>query len=282
MTIREINETIEEGESLKVIALSYGEIASAKIRKIRAAVERNRLFLDEIAEVYRTVKQHAVSKKIFAKRNKPMVSILLTSNYGFYGSIDTEVIRLFLETTPKFATDRIVVGKTGQAYLKAMQYFNIYQSITLQNDLPQEEELRQLNLLIRDYNRVLVFYPQFRTLLVQKPTVSDITQSSLGQISENQVQTTSYVIFEPELEKILGFFDSQIITLLLEQTFFEAELARTGSRILAMDQAQMEADRFIKQQKQFKAHTKRMIDGTRLLESMASVAAVNKSILSKI
>lgn len=276
MTIREINETIEEGQSLKTIALSYVELASVKIRKIRAAVERNRLFFDEIAEVYRIIRQQAIAKKVFLRKTKPVVSVLLTSNYGFYGNIDTEVVRLFFETTPKFKTDRVVIGKTGLAYLKAMRYFHPYEPIVFRQDSPNANELKAFNAAIRNYNQVLVFYPELRTLLIQKPAVADITQTYRQEFNQTSVPAGSYVIFEPELRKILEFFDSQIISLLLEQTFFEAELARTGARIIAMDQAQTEADRYLETQKQLKTHVQRMIQNARLLENLTSVMAVRK------
>ena len=276
MTIREINETIEEGESLKTIALVFVELASVKIRKIRAEVEQNRLFFDEIAQVYRTVRQQAVSKKVSVKKTKPAVSILLTSNYGFYGNIDIEVVRLFLETTPKFPTDRVIIGRTGQAYLKAMRYFNPYEPLVFKNDLPNPNELKALNAAIRNYSQILVFYPELHTLLVQKPAVTDITQTYRQEFNQTSVPAGSYVIFEPELEKILEFFNDQIISLLLEQTFFEAELARTGARIIAMDQAQTEAGRYLETQKQLKAHIQRMIQNTRLLENLNSMMAVRK------
>lgn len=276
MTIREINETIEEGDSLKTIALSYVELASVKIRKIRAAVEQNRLFFDEIAQVYRLVRQQAILKRVSIKKTKPAVSILLTSNYGFYGNIDTEVVRLFMETTPKFPTDRVVVGKTGQAYLKAMRYFSRYEPVAFKNDLPNSNELKALNAAIKNYSQILVFYPELRTLLIQKPAVTDITQTYRQELNQTTEPKGSYVIFEPELEKILEFFNDQIISLLLEQTFFEAELARTGARIIAMDQAQTEAGRYLETQKQLKTHIQRMIQNTRLLENLTSVMAVRK------
>ena len=48
MTIKEIEENLEEGESLKAMAQAFSEIANLKIKRIRNAVERNRLFYDEI------------------------------------------------------------------------------------------------------------------------------------------------------------------------------------------------------------------------------------------
>ena len=160
MTIREINQAIEEGQSLKLIAQAYGEIATLKIRKIRAAVEKNRLFFNEIAQVFRIVKLQAGFKKVAIQKSRKTVSIMLTSNFRFYGSIDTDVIHFFLENTPKLPTERIVIGKTGNHYLKVMNYFNTYQSIEFGGDLPTAAELASLGQIIKDFQRVLVFYPR--------------------------------------------------------------------------------------------------------------------------
>ena len=275
MSIKDYNKAIEEGESLKEIALSYGEIASNRIKKIKFEVERNRLFFNEIANIYNVVQQQAKLKKVSLKKDKKTISVLLSSNYRFYGNIDNEVIHSFLEQTPKLPTDRIVVGKTAQVFLKSMNYFNNYKSLEFKNDLPSADELLSLTQLTKDYSQVLVFYPQLSTLLVQKPVVSDITQSSLKNSTSVGL---SYVIFEPELTKILQFFDSSIISLLLEQTFFEAELSRTASRILSMDHAQIEANRFIETQRQLKAHAQRSLENIRLLESLTSIMALRKDI----
>lgn len=277
MTIRDINQVMEEGISLKQIAQAYGEIASLKIRKIRSEVERNRSFFSEISTVYKIVKQAAAKKKADTKPKKT-ISILLTSNYRFFGNIDSEVIRLFLINTAKIATDRLVIGKTGQEYLKAMRYFNTCQPIKLKDDLPAKNELNSLSLEIKDYSQVLVFYPQLATLLIQKPVMADITQSQ-ESLFDKQADTEisgPYVIFEPEIAKMVRFFDSQIILLLLEQTFFEAELARTASRLISMDQAQQDANNFIKQQTILKAHLLREIQNIKLLENLAAVKAVRK------
>lgn len=275
MTIREINELIETSSSLKSIAQAYGEIALLKIKKIRAAVERNRQFFQEIAGVYRIVRTQAVLKKIILPKKKKTVSILLTSNYRFYGSIDAQVTASFLETTPRFATDRIVVGKTGNEYLKAMRYFHQYTYIELRSDLPNAAELADLTNLTRQYSQIIVFYPQLSTILVQQPKVLDITQfSTLGPNQTGQIE--QYVIFEPEIDKIIEFFENQINTLLLEQTFFESELARTGSRILAMDQGQIEANKFIAKTRQLLAKTKRGIEGNRMLENISTFLFLKK------
>ncbi len=279
MTIRDCNTLIEEGVSLKQIAQAYGEIASLKVRKIRVEVEKNRAFFNEISKVYQIVKQQAAAKKIAINKPKKTLSIVLTSNYRFYGGIDSQVLRHFIINTAKIATDRLVIGKTGHEYLKAMRYFNTYQQAETSKDLPSFQELNKLSPIIKNYSQVLVFYPQLITLLNQKPVITDITelpqQDLFGEQPDKKL-VASYVIFEPELKNIVEFFDSQIILLLLEQTFFESELARTASRLLAMDHAQVEANNFIKEQKMNKAHLIRGIENVQLLESVAALRVTRK------
>ena len=44
MTIKEIDQYLEEGNSLKQIAQAYSEIANQKLKRIRSEVERNSVF----------------------------------------------------------------------------------------------------------------------------------------------------------------------------------------------------------------------------------------------
>ena len=62
MTIREIDQLIEEVNSLKVLTQAFGEIASIKLTRIRSQVERNRLFFAEIAQIFKIVKNYGAKK----------------------------------------------------------------------------------------------------------------------------------------------------------------------------------------------------------------------------
>lgn len=281
MTIRQIDEIIDEGRSLKLIAQVYSEISFSKLKKIRGEVERNRDFFNEISQIYHLVKNIASRKKIAVAKKKKTVSLLLTSNYGFYGNINSKLIPFFMINTTKIDTDRIVIGKAATEHFKAIRYFHAYKSLILKGDLPTPEELNNLSLQIKDYNQVLVFYPLFKSVLVQDPMVKDITetQAEASQKTDPLLDLNQYpFIFEPELNKILEFFDSQIAILLLEQTFLEAELARTASRLISMDQAQTEANKFIKEQEKIRAYAKRSIENNRILENLASMAAFKKEL----
>lgn len=275
MTIREINELIDEGKSLKAIAQAYGEIANIKIKKIKLQVERNRLFFDEISKVYAMVK--ALASKIGVSFSKPKkrLDLLITSNHRFYGNINSALINFFVESKRETGTDILILGKSGIEFFKATKFFTNYETILLKDDMPQTSELLNLVIKISDYNQVLVFYSKLKSLLVQEPIFKDLTATSLI-LQGFPKDFNIHFIFEPELPKILSFFDSQILTLLLEQIFLESEVARTASRFISMDQAEAEANKFIKEYQILKNYTLRNLQGVKILENFATLFATQK------
>lgn len=283
MTIRQIDERLEEGQSLKLIAQAYSEIANLKIKRIRAAVERNRLFFDEILRVYGTVKAFAIKKKIVQIKSKKRLCILLTSNYRFYGNINSSLIKYFLGSVLSrefLDVDKIILGKGGIDFFQTTKILPKYQEVILKEDMPTPSELLSLVNLSSDYNQVLVFHSKLKTLLMQQATTTDITAASLYlqrlQIKSLKGEDTLHFIFEPELPKILNFFDNQILILLLEQTFLESELSRTASRFISMDDAEKQANKFTKQFEKLKALNLRSFENNKILENYASLKATEK------
>lgn len=309
MTIQEIEKLIIEGHSLKTIAVAYSEIAHLKIKKIRAEVERNRLFFDSIAKIYGIVKGYAISKGVTLQKPKKRLHILITSNYKFYGNINLSLINYFLGSTHELRdTDTIVIGRGAVDYFKAINILPNYKQVLLQKDIPNSEELKNLSSNVSEYNQVLVFYSKLKSLLVQRATFTDLTATSfyLQQKTSSaylqQKTSSAYVrkgeknsaftakqegtftaqqessafIFEPELPKLLSFFENQIMALLLEQTFLESELSRTASRFISMDQAQTEADKFIKIYAVMKGYTQRSIENMKILDNYATLTAARK------
>lgn len=284
MTIKEIEAALEEGDSLKSIAQAFSDIADLKIKRIRNSVERNRLFFDEIATVYATVKAVAIKKKAAYVKPKAKLCLLLTSNNRFYGAINSSLIKYFIGSTRQLpAADKIILGQGGIDYFRAFKVFPKLYELTLKDDLPTSLELAHLAQACADYNQVLVFHAKFKSLLTQQATFTDITQISfylnefrIKSLAGGPAKFVFDFIFEPELIKILKFFDSQILTLLLEQTFLESELSRTASRFIYMDQAEGEANKFIKQYQALKASAKAGFVNNAILENYASMMAVRK------
>lgn len=298
----QIQQNIDEGIALKQVAQTFTEIAAIRLKRIRSGIENNRNFVNNISGLFHTVKSIAVKRENISEtaqrviqKNGQTISLLITSNYRFYGDINKQLIEEFMLSTGNLATARMVVGKVGVEYLKASNYPHPYDAVLLKADMPQEEDIALLISKISNYQQVLVFHSRFKTALTQIPAVSDITQTAqkttrLGEA--DNISSGSFVpglkalmspssnltdeapldfILEPEIEKMLTFFDNQIITLLLEATFLEAELSRTAARLISMDQAQSNANEFLKQQRIQLSVAKRSVDNERIIETFANL-----------
>src|SRR3989344_4043467 len=142
MTTKQIYESIDEGNSLKDIAQAYSEIASIKLKRIRSEVERNRDFFSDITAIYKLVKFVAALKGItLGRKPKAVVSVVLTSNYRFYGNINNDLVRFFKVKSATMLTDRIIIGRTGSETLRSSGYSHSYQTVFFKKDLPSDLEM---------------------------------------------------------------------------------------------------------------------------------------------
>ena len=170
----------------------------------------------------------------------------------------------------------MVIGQTGIEYLNSFGLKGGFQEIRLQKDYPNRQEVSQLVEKTKSYDRVLVYFPSFVTLLTQKVGLLDITQppASKGGIKALEEEKIVY-IFEPELEKILVFFEKQIRSLLFVRSILESELSRTAARLLSMNNAQQRAEDLVKTKKRQLTQASRSVSNARLLETFSGISMWN-------
>ncbi len=267
MTIKEINEAIDEGEALKTIAAAYTEISSLRLKRIRHEVIRTRAFFVEVLNIYAMLKHVAAKKTVTPELQGKTASIVLTSNNRFYGHIESDLINFFLNQKLTKG-DIFVVGSSGKETFGSVKL--PFKSIIFKDDVPNAVELKFVVNLIKNYQAVFVYFARFKSVLKQIPTVVDITQSQAQAAEQSEMIEEAY-IFEPEVNKILQFFDSQLKQVLIEQTFLETELARTSSKLISMDQAQDNADQFLKQQKQLLTGARMSLQNSQILETISNL-----------
>lgn len=270
-SIKQIQSQLIEAENLKIVAAAYTEIAAQKLQKIRAGIERNRKFFTEISGIAHIVNVASHQKHITVPFKKAgAVSLIITSNHHFFGDIEDKLIKFFMTNTQQFQTDRILVGATAINYFKTLNYPHQYKTFMPKEDLPTYQELKALTSEISTYQQISVYYSRMQSVVIQAPHVVDLVQKPPEAYIAKKGEILTY-IFEPELKKMLDFFDDQVVSLLLEQTFLESELARTASRLMSMDKAQINAEEVLDQQKLLLGQAKKTAINMSLLETSASL-----------
>lgn len=272
--LKRIKEDIFTTQSIELITEALGDIATAKLKKTRSSIQHTVYYFQEVSTLYRTVKSIYLRsyprKKLPAKKtNGRTISILLSANSGLYGGLDSEITKFFIENNRTIDSDLLVVGKFGDGLLKVSSFNRQYNKIFFKKDSPNLVELQNLARLIFYHERILVYYSKFHTLLSQKPFISDISTSYLEDY--DQIKAPFHYILEPEVGKILAFFDSQITFLLLQSIFLEVDLSRLAARMVSMNHAQENAEKILNIEKKHLLKAKKDLLNLRILENFNSM-----------
>lgn len=247
---RRLKDDIDVNQNLKMLTQAYQEHAIEQINFARYSVISSREFSQELEEIFFNVKTsyrtflQALSKKnkngnLFMNKKDKEVIVLVTSNNKFYGDIIAKLWHAFyarVKKTDLAKTDLIIVGKQGKNFIEQSDLPKEYGYLEIPDTNFNLEMLKPLIGMILPYEKITVFYGKFNNIISQEPIEASLS-GDFPQEQQTTEQKKSF-LFEPSIEHILSFFESQILSLLFDQTMHEARLARFASRIKAMEIAQ--------------------------------------------
>src|SRR5205823_80149 len=132
------------------------------------------------------------------------------------------------------------------------------------------EHIKQLMKKFLQYEKVYVYYGKFGNVVRQSPISTSITGEDIFETETvTQVPREDRFIFEPTLEKIFHFFETQIIANLFSQTLLENQLARHASRVNAMEEALIHIEEESKRLNQVKTRIKHLLQNKKQLETIS-------------
>lgn len=285
-----ILENLEALNSLKDLAESYEEIAVVRMQKIKNSVLNARDFLAELSDVFVDLKSsyNREMMELISKRKKGDKTILpllrtngktlmvyLASNGRLYGSVTQKTYRLFvanLKETDQAKTDILIIGSAGKEMFESsgnVRPFTFFDIPDVGVDLAHIKGLMKKFL---QYDKVQVYYGKFDNVVNQTPIGTSITGDNIfeSEVIET-VNREDKFIFEPILEKIFYFFETQIIANLFSQTLLENQLARHASRVNAMEEALGHIEEESKKLLAAKNQLKHQMQNKKQLETLSGV-----------
>lgn len=239
MNIKDINGQLEELDSLSILVESYQEIAASRMRRTRVSVLQTRDFLLGLLRVFGKVKSSyknqvaKLLKKGEIKSLEKTAHVLVSANTGLYGDIVGQTFKLFMEHVRNSQGEAVIIGRRGYLLFQqekvrpAHVYFDFPDhTVDLKLFIPIAQHLAQ-------FDNVFVYYGRFENLIKQTATVSSVSGDVL--LAKQEVGVSVKYIFEPSVEKLLGFFKKELATNLFEQVLFESQLAKFASRMVSLD-----------------------------------------------
>lgn len=252
-----IQQEIDFTKSFSLIVEAYQEIAVMKMRRVRNSVLATRDYLSRLSEVFlelkrakemqkkqllekkvkRTTKEQGTDKKL-----DRTVSVLLSANTTLYGDLLERIFQLFLKDIKKGETDLIIVGRVGKRLYDEQDHKRPYLYFELPDVEITLESLKPVIFHLVKYEKIMVYYGKFESVVTQVETVSNITGDE-PFITRTELQEVPKALikylFEPDLDALLAFFEDLIASSLFRQTVHETQLARWASRIMSMEKAQV-------------------------------------------
>lgn len=195
--------------------------------------------------------------------------VYLSANSGLFSKILERTYHEFIayldqhkEATP------IIIGEYGKNLFLNEHPDWPYVFYPITEGKSDDSSLKKITEDLSLYSSVVIFYAKFETMASQTTTVLDVSgqeetninPDTIGQSSQpaqNIPSPTVHYLFEPSLEKIILFFESEIFFGIIQQTVTESELARYASRITTLDMARENIDQQLKAinlEKRFATH----------------------------
>lgn len=250
MSKRKITKEIQLVQNFKSLATAYQEISQYKMRLTRDSILKNREFLEEISEIFFDVKlsyisilalllrhhrKNGILQFAGIEKNGKKIAVLVTANAKHYGTIVTRVFDTFFTEIQKQPCDIFILGKVGRALFDAKQTGRDYAYFEIPDTDSTVDTLAPLIEHLLPYEKVIVYYGKFLNVLSQTPVAVNISGDK--PLEEKTLQEHAFTyLFEPHVEEILHFFQTQVFTSLFNQSVHEGELARHASRITSMEE----------------------------------------------
>ena len=251
-----VQEDIEALNSLKDLAESYEEIAVIRMQKLKDSVLITREFLMALSDVYvdlkssykrevqdlmKRIKKGEKTLPSGLQKNGKTLLVYLSSNGKLYGSVTQKTYRLFMDDLkkPEFAnSDIAIIGAAGKEMFDGSSQKRKYTYFELPDTSVELEHIKEIMKTFLVYEKVYIYYGKFGNVVNQDPINTSITGEEIFESDVHEVTNREdRFIFEPTLEKIYHFFETQIMVNLFSQTLLENQLARHASRVNSMEAA---------------------------------------------
>jgi ATP synthase F1 gamma subunit len=287
---KQVLEELQALNSLKDLAQSYEEIAVVRMQNIKESVLKTRDFLADLSDVFVDLKTSYLReiKELLERRKKGDKTILpllqkngknlmiyLSSNGHLYGAVTQKTYHLFIDDLKKAVGDKTevaIIGSAGKEMFENSGLNKPYDYFEIPDTAVKVDSIKELMQKFLQYEQVHVYYGKFGNVVKQTAIGTSISGEDIFETETPlQVPREDRFIFEPQLEKIFHFFETQIMANLFSQTLLENQLARHGSRVNAMEEALIHIEQESKRLNQQKGRLKHILQNKKQLETIGGM-----------
>jgi F-type H+-transporting ATPase subunit gamma len=241
-------------KSTQKITKALNMVAASKLRRAQQNATAARPYSERMRSVVASIAGKVVvgpeSPKLLAGTGKDdsHLIIVVTSDRGLAGAFNSNIVR----AVRRKADELINGGKTVRFYIVGRKGRPVLQRLYPKAIIGQYDTTEMKNLGYEvasaiaeeivdrfnsgDFDVAHLAYANFRSTLVQEPTVDQIIPVAAGEAGEAQ-SGNAMVEYEPEEEEILSVLLPRNIAVQIYRALIENQAGFYGSQMTAMDKA---------------------------------------------
>jgi F-type H+-transporting ATPase subunit gamma len=251
---REIRRRISSVRNIKQITRAMQFVAASKLKRAQDATLQSRPYADKIDEVLADLAAvlGADDHPLLARREGGTRAIvLLTTDRGLAGSLNTNTIRYTAELITKDETETrmVTVGRKGHASMRRARV-PIAATFEGYGDRPSFSAVVPLARLLTDdylagtYSQIDLVYPRFISTLVQRPIVDRLLPVEPSSDADEGIPGNQF-IFEPNPDAVLRQLLPRYVATRVYQAVLELSASEQSARMVAMKNATENAQELI-------------------------------------
>ncbi|MEA3305301.1 MAG: F0F1 ATP synthase subunit gamma [Candidatus Omnitrophota bacterium] len=240
--LKKIKEDVEFNQQLTNLVDILRGIAASQFRKAKEQKEYFKTFLDSFESFFRIVDLSKPTHPFVTGGPQKMGIIMITSDQGFMGGLNTQVINTALDRRKDNPAELIILGRRGASFLKGMgEEFTFFPGI-------DEENKYQLLMELRDYvirqklegnvGRVILSYPEPLSFTYQEVKLINILPcTELFEKKQEFVSQAEKVLIESPLGKIIEYLVTMWITHKFYEIFENSKLSEFAARTINLEKS---------------------------------------------
>jgi F-type H+-transporting ATPase subunit gamma len=252
-TLRDLRKKIKAIESTKKITAAMKMVAAAKLRKVQERMLNFRPYatkmetaLSDLSEV----SEREMHPLLALRPKKTVEVIVITSDRGLCGGFNTNILKIaaaYINTLKQEGVELnvSVVGRKARDYFRRRNITMRKTWIGFSGRITYANAQEIASNMIENYtneaiDEVNIVYSEFKSLLVQKPTVMKLLPIGLSEPEEGQKEGSSLsgdFLYEPSMEGIFQKLLPKYIEIQVYRALLETSTSEEGARMTAMENA---------------------------------------------
>ncbi|MBP7741184.1 MAG: ATP synthase F1 subunit gamma [Candidatus Pacebacteria bacterium] len=263
MALKDIKAKIKATERMNKVTRAMEAVSAVKMRKTQTTALAGRSYaraaLSILARLSGTehVARHPLSEQ---REYKRVALVVMTSDKGLAGSLNSSVLKRALEAVSEFSVEQVTVyayGKKGVEFFKNHGY-TIAQSYENKQDLIDIADMEALSseltrgFLALEFDKVSVVYSNFKSTFEQVATERRLLPLSMGALSDivegiipvkgkwseaKKVAAPTAYSVEPSSDDVLMELIPRLTAVALYHMLLESKASEHSARMVAMKNA---------------------------------------------